>query len=195
VADGVREEHDHVLGPNSTKAVAAISNDPSILHRLPYTTAIIKETLRLYPPVASVRSGSPSLQLVNPETHQRFPTEGFTLMSTTQASHRLPEYWSRPNDFLPERWLAEEGGTVNRRKSAWRPFERGPRNCIGQELAMLELKLMLVLTLREIDIIPAYGESAPKLFGEQAYQADIPRELTNHPKDGMPIRIKTRALS
>lgn len=194
MADRVREEHDQVLGPDQSQAAAAIANDPSVLHRLPYTAAVIKETLRLFPPLASTRAGSHSLQLVNPETNQRFPTEGFILMSTSHMSHRLPEYWPQPNDFLPERWLAEDNGTVNHKKNAWRPFEQGPRNCIGQELAMLELRLMLVMTLRDLDIVPAYAENAPRLFGEPAYQAVSTNELITHPKDGMPVRIKRRVV-
>lgn len=194
IADRVRQEHDRLLGPDPTQAAAVIASDPSVIHRLPYTSAVIKETLRLYPPIASVRSGSRSLHLVHPESNQRFPTEGFVLMSTSQATHRLPQYWPRPNDFLPDRWLGEEGSSVNSRKIAWRPFEQGPRNCIGQELAMLELKLMLVLTMRELDIAPAYAANAPRLFGEPAYQAKIPSELTNHPKDGMPVRVRRRGL-
>lgn len=192
IADRVRKEHDQLFGSDPTQAAAVITSDPSILHRLPYTTAVIKEVLRLYPPIASIRSGSHNLHLVHPETGQGFPTEGFILMSTSQASHRLPQYWPRPNDFLPDRWLFEDDSSVNNRKLAWRPFEQGPRNCIGQELAMLELRLMLVLTLRELDIIPAYAANATRLFGEPAYQAVTTNELTNHPKDGMPVRVRRR---
>ncbi|OOQ83382.1 Cytochrome P450 [Penicillium brasilianum] len=192
IADRVREEHDHLLGPDPAQAAAVIASDPSVLYRMPYTAAVIKEVLRLYPPIASIRSGSRSLHLVHPETGQQFSTEGFTLMSTSQASHRLPQYWPRPNDFLPDRWLVEEDTSVNGRKLAWRPFEQGPRNCIGQELAMLELRLMLVMTLRELDIIPAYAANATRLFGEPAYQAVTTNELTNRPKDGMPVRVRRR---
>ena len=69
----------------------------------------------------------------------------------------------------------------------------GPRNCIGQELATVELKLILVMTVRDLDVVPAYREDATKLFGEAAYQSLVPNELNNRPKDGLPVRIRRRS--
>ena len=43
-------------------------------------------------------------------------------------------------------------------KDSWRPFEKGPRNCIGQELAVLETKVILALTVREFDFRCQYPE-------------------------------------
>ncbi|KFH48750.1 P450 monooxygenase-like protein [Hapsidospora chrysogenum ATCC 11550] len=194
-ADRLRKEHADVLGADTPSALATITSDPSVLHRLPYTTAVIKETLRMYPAIASVRAGARSFHLVNPQTRSRFPTDGFTLMSTSQATQRLPEYWPRPDEFIPDRWLAEEGDPLRagHGNNAFRPFEMGPRNCIGQELATVELKLMLVMTVRDLDVVPAYREGAAKLFGEAAYQSLVPNELNNRPKDGLPVRIRRRS--
>ena len=43
-------------------------------------------------------------------------------------------------------------------RGAWRPFEFGPWNCIGQELALLEMKLVLVLAIRQFDFSMPYDE-------------------------------------
>ena len=193
VADLLRAEHNTVLGPDPSTAAAVLTADPSLLHRLSYTNAVAKETLRLYPPVATVRAGTRDLELVHPDTRQRFPTEGFTVMAASHTSQRHPVYWPQPDAFVPERWLAREGEELYPRKDCWRPFELGPRNCIGQEVAMTELKLILALTVRDLDVVPAYGEDAPRVFGEAAYQIYDPKEMNNRPKDGMPVLVRRRS--
>ena len=77
---------------------------------------------------------------------------------------RSPALWGPDvHAFRPERFLAENAGTVP--PNAFRPFEKGPRNCIGQELALLEVKIILVLTIRRYDVRAAYAE-LDKLKGD-----------------------------
>lgn len=52
-------------------------------------------------------------------------------------------------------------------KDSWRPFERGPRACIGQELALLEMKIILAMTLRDYTFKPDYEEWDRKLGREK----------------------------
>ena len=89
---------------------------------------------------------------------RRFPTDGFLVWANPQPIHRDPAYWQRPDEFLPERWLAAPGDPLHPLKEAWRPFEHGPRNCIGQELAIIEMKVIMVMTLRRFNIGLAYEE-------------------------------------
>lgn len=105
---------------------------------------------------------------------------------------RHPDYWPDPEAFIPERWLVREGDPLRPVKNAWRPFELGARGCVGQELAMTELRMLLALMVRDLDIIPAYEEGAPTFCGDEAYQQDVPGNLVPHPKDGLPARIKLR---
>ena len=73
--------------------------------------------------------------------------------------------------------------------AAWQPFEKGPRNCIGQQLAFLETKVVAVLTLRYYDteaVFKKHGLSIPG-YGGRAYQE---LQLTAKPKDGIPMRVK-----
>ncbi|RKK96927.1 hypothetical protein BFJ71_g7497 [Fusarium oxysporum] len=183
----LRVEHDAVLGTDPSDATRRISETPTLLNQLSYTTAIIKETLRLEPPIGSCREGSPTFFLRHPETGQQLPTDGFILFSASKAIHRNSKFWSEPDKFIPERWLDPVA-----HKNAFRPFELGPRGCIGQELALTELRLLLAMTVRELEIVPAYKEKDEVLLGYQAYQAQMPGELTAHPSKGMPVTVCLR---
>jgi cytochrome P450 len=188
----IRAEHDLVLGTDPSQAASRITASPPLLNKLPYTSAVIKETLRLFPPVGTARQGQPNFSLVHPETGTRYPTAGFLLFGCSAAAHRSPAFWPRPDDFVPERWLAGEGDPLHVRKNAFRPFELGPRNCVGQELAQLELRAILALTVRELDVASAYDEGGSRVLGELAYHCMGPGEVTGHPSQGMPVRVTVR---
>ena len=187
------DEHNRVLGPELDQAASRISQNPHILGQLRYTLAVVKETLRMYPPASSTRSGEPGYSIQGLDGRQ-LPTDGFLVWSNSYAIHHAPEYWPEPNKFIPERWLVEEGDVLYPRKGAYRPFEFGPRNCIGQELAMLELRLVLTMTAREFEIKSVYNEwdslhptNGPKTVnGDRAYQI---LSGAAHPSDGLPCRI------
>ncbi|TGO36096.1 hypothetical protein BHYA_0135g00010 [Botrytis hyacinthi] len=87
-----------------------------------------------------------------------FPTERTIVWGDHYATHHNPAHWPRAEEFLPERWIVTKGHELYPPKNGWRPFERGPRNCIGQEVAMTEIKLMLALTIRDFDFKDAYEE-------------------------------------
>jgi cytochrome P450 len=186
----LRAEHNTVLGRDTSTTRAQIATSPTLLNQLPYTSGVIKEALRLFPPVGSIRKGRPDFYLTHPDTGKRFPTDGFMLFSLSLGVQRAEEFWPRATEFLPERWLAKEGEPLHVRKNAWRPFEHGPRNCIGQELAQIELRAILALTVRDMDIEPAFPDDSPAVWGEKAYQVMEVGMITGHPKLGMPVRIK-----
>lgn len=196
-------EHDAVFGAEPAEALAQIHADPHKLNQLPYTTALIKETIRLFPPSGSMRVGRRGAYLVD-ETGRRYPTENCSVWTLSLAIHHDARYWVEPESFLPERWLAGPGdrlypGGTKTGAAAWRPFEHGPRSCIGQSLALLELKIALVLTAREINVVPAYEDwdaLHPKkagkvntVDGNRAYQEE---KGAAHPADGFPVRVELR---
>lgn len=194
VRDKVVKEHNRVLGPVLNQAAPQISKRPHLLNQFPYTLAVMKETLRLYPPASSTRSGEPGFTVTAPDG-RHCPTDGFLVWSNHVAIHRNSDYWEHPNDFLPERWLVGKDDPLSpAAKGAWRAFELGPRNCIGQELALLEIKLVLILTLREFRIESAYDEwdkmklpKGPKTVdGDRAYQILLGAA---HPSDGFPCKV------
>ena len=192
----VRAEHDGAFGSDLAQTEAKITENPHCLNQLPFTLAIIKEALRLFPVASSTRDGEPGFSLT--QNGHQYPTEGFTIWCTHQAMHREPAYWPQPDSFVPERWLVSENDPLHPIKGAWRPFEFGPRNCIGQELALLELKLVMVMTLRELTITASYdagdqsrGKGEPRTVnGERAYQV---LKGTTRPADGFPCRVTLAA--
>ncbi|KAI1467504.1 cytochrome P450 [Daldinia caldariorum] len=191
----LRAEHDEVLGPDPTAAAGLIRADPNLLNKLPFTMAVLKETLRLFPPVGgSIRQSPPGHFLTHPETGVRYPTHGFMLHSSASTVLRDADYWPDPDDFVPDRFMTrDESDPWHPVKNAWRPFEMGPRNCIGQELVFTEVRLILALTVREFDVEEAYPADAPSWMGLKGYQvANTEAISTAHPKSGLPVKVKAR---
>jgi len=203
ILERVRQEHTTVLGPDPASARDAIAQSPHLLNQLPYTTAVLKETLRLFPPAASIRAqpeSDRSFHLINPATGQRLPTHGFMLLDSHFTLHRNPRVWgARANDFVPERFLAREGDPLHvGRKNAFRAFGMGPRSCLGQELALLELKAVLAMTVREFDLeavlLAGEGKAEEEVLGERVYQTQTAGQPTPHPKGGLVVRVFERGV-
>lgn len=193
----IRAEHDSVFGLDLSVVPSLISEQPHLINQLPYTIAVLKESMRLFPGASSMRQGLEGIDITD-DHGNTFPTGGTMIWILHQALHRNPVYWKQPNDFLPERWLVGPDDPLYPVKGAWRPFEYGPRNCIGQGLVMLELRVVLALTIREFDLEPMYDEwdkmhsvkgSTKKVDGERAYQIE---KGGAHPADRFPCRVSLR---
>ncbi|TDZ21721.1 putative sterigmatocystin biosynthesis P450 monooxygenase stcS [Colletotrichum orbiculare MAFF 240422] len=189
----LRGEHSRILGDDLSAACLEMNHCPYILSELRYTTAVIKETMRLYTPAGSTRSGIRDFYIQTQSTS--FPTEGCMVYLAGPALHRDPTYYPMPQEFHPERFLPEaRPGFPKIPKHAYRPFEQGPRACLGQDLAMLELKILLVMLLWEFDFEPDYpgdiscANGIPG-YGERAYQTMM---TTAKPKDGLPVVVRPR---
>jgi cytochrome P450 len=165
--EAVRAEHKAIFGDRDPREVFMEKPDESI-KALSYTSACIKEALRLWPPAASARLSPPGKGFkVRLDDGQEVCLDGTMLYLNHFLIQRDPKvYGETANDFMPERWLgdtdtsatgtAEEGSQAGASKipiSAWRPFERGPRNCIGQELANLEARVILACVMQRYDFI------------------------------------------
>ncbi|KAK5065269.1 hypothetical protein LTR84_001107 [Exophiala bonariae] len=157
-------ELESVYGTNCTpESIAAeIRTQPHSINKLEYLGAIIKETLRLFPPASTLRAilsedGVKDFFLPDPKTNQSYPMRGFDIWPIAHLIHRNEAYFPEPVKFIPERFLPSETPFPDAKlftpagKDAWRPFEKGPRNCIGQELAMMEIKIVLACVVGEVD--------------------------------------------
>ncbi|KAJ0163511.1 putative sterigmatocystin biosynthesismonooxygenase [Colletotrichum tanaceti] len=150
----LRAELEELFGSDTDPAATRekLLRQPDVLNQMPYTAAVIKETLRLYPPAGSVRMSPPGtdfrLRLPNGEY---IATDGVVMAISPGQLQRDPSvYGETAHDFLPERWLGDASGIP---AGAWRPFERGPRNCIGQELANIEAKIVLACVARRYSFV------------------------------------------
>ncbi|KAJ4292034.1 hypothetical protein N0V90_009933 [Kalmusia sp. IMI 367209] len=186
----IRAEHDAVFGTDTSTAhiMSVVEQEPERLNQLPYTLAVIKETLRLYPPVSGIRMGASSVTLPD-DSGKLFPTDGIKIWTNHTAMHQNEKYWPEPERFIPDRFLAKEGDHLYPVKGAWRPFEHGSRNCIGQALALIELKLVLVMTMREFDFEPGYSKEDGEVFGSKAWITGN-QGVGGTPSKECPVRIR-----
>ena len=115
------------------------------LQKCEYLDAVARETLRLYPPAATTRYAS------DPDAS----TGGFQLGSSIvhlnfYAMQRDEDVWEEANQFVPERFMGEEGKQMITSFS-FLPFSKGSRDCIGKYFAMLELKIALAALICRYD--------------------------------------------
>ncbi|KAJ5647168.1 hypothetical protein N7490_003540 [Penicillium lividum] len=195
----VRKEHDTVFGTGASSAYEALMEHPEMINRLPYTHAVIKETLRLYAPANGLRDGMPNVSLRD-EHGRSFPTEGFAIWIVHPAVHRNPAFWPQPHDFIPDRWLVEKDHPLYPPAGGWRAFEHGPRQCIGQNISLMGIKATLAMVVRQFDFHDAYAEydslnpstGKKTMFGERVYMI---QKGSGHPAQGFPCKVTMRDVS
>ena len=109
----------------------------SDLSALPYTDAIVKESMRLYPPAWSLaRTVMSDVELAG-----YVVPKGANIVMSQWVMHRHPAYFSDPDKFIPERWLGDRQRKLPR--FVYFPFGGGPRQCIGAAFAQMEAAILL----------------------------------------------------
>jgi cytochrome P450 len=193
----LRQEHDAVFGPGAFSALDKLSatvtgeTESTLASSLPFTTAFIKETLRIHPPAATGRevpgeSTSTTLSI----SDQDVSVAGLQIYACQWLIHRNPKIWGADaHDFNPDRWL-DEAYVANLPPGSYRPFERGPRNCIGQELAMLEGLVVLCAVARAFDFEKVGLDGRPNANGEFEKEVWNMYAVTSVPVDGMVMRVR-----
>lgn len=146
----VHNELDELFGPGGAARNPAVvrekllsPNGDEFVNRMTYISAVIKEVLRLHPPAGSIRLTQPGTGLVLSTPQGDYNVDGNWLYLNHNIIHRdRAVFGDTADDFVPERWLSDSPGFP---ASAWRPFERGPRSCIGQELADIEARVIVAM--------------------------------------------------
>ncbi|KAK9509825.1 hypothetical protein O3M35_004730 [Rhynocoris fuscipes] len=138
-------EHQEAVYEEQLKIVG---DDPTViptwdqLSSMEYLGRVIKETLRLYCPLALFRQLSKDIDLGD----YTLPA-GCTLYIRLHCLHRNPKFWSHPNEFYPDHFLSE--AIANRPKGCYFPFSAGPRGCPGKLYGTIVMKMLLSTLLRK----------------------------------------------
>ncbi|KAF5286571.1 hypothetical protein FQA39_LY16254 [Lamprigera yunnana] len=108
---------------------------------LQYLDKIIRETLRVYPPIPThLRVCTKDYKVPNSDV---VIEKGTAVLISVLGIHHDPDYYKNPGVFNPERF-----SDVSKIRTTWIPFGDGPRNCIGSQLGLLQSKLVIVSFLK-----------------------------------------------
>lgn len=124
-----------------------------LIHSLPYLDAFVKETQRLHSP--SFQPGRNTRRPVILPGGYRLPAKAILTPSIPHL-HNNPAHWRDPARFLPERWDTEE--VQNRHRTAYVPFATGPRGCVGYNVALQEVKVVLANLVSRYEFVDACQE-------------------------------------
>jgi cytochrome P450 len=145
------------------------------LPNLNYAEKVVKESLRLYPPVwAFARVAVRDCEIGG------YPVrEGTSIAMSQWVMHRDARYFHRPDEFIPDRWTGEFTRQLPR--FVFFPFSGGPRGCIGSSFAMMEAVLLLATMAQQFHLTLAPGNSI-----------ELWPTITLHPRHGMPMVVAQR---
>lgn len=138
------------------------------LDNLPLLDAVIQESLRLFPPIPIVFRRSMGMEL---EIGGMPVGWGDWVFCSQYATHRLPELYAQPQQFLPERWETIRPGTYE-----YFPWGAGPRSCVGFSLGMTTLKILLAVMLQKFRFAVAPESRIDRVV-----------KVTLNPRQGLPM--------
>ncbi|KAJ3412596.1 hypothetical protein HDV05_000464 [Chytridiales sp. JEL 0842] len=172
----LQSELDTVLGPRSESESDVITNDH--IPKLVYLDMVIKETMRLHP------------VLINPVYRVVMPKEGVELCGhhipqntriniDIRSIHRHPDYWPEPLKFDPERFAPS---APTPKPGTYMPFGEGWHVCLGNKMAMVELKVVVARLVRGWKL----------RLGEGAENAKLVTLITHGYKEGIKFDVERR---
>ncbi|CAG9771773.1 unnamed protein product [Ceutorhynchus assimilis] len=170
VQDKLIKEQLEIFGSNLTSVTPTYKE----LNEMKYLDLVIKETLRLFPSVPYF--GRRLAQ--DTEFKGNLYPKGINVMIFPFAFHRNPKYFPEPEKFIPERFV----DLSSKYPYAYTPFSAGPRNCIGQKFAMLEMLSTISKVVRNFKLAPARPQ----------HQIQLAAETILISKNGVKISIENR---
>ncbi|KOX24119.1 cytochrome P450 [Nocardiopsis sp. NRRL B-16309] len=143
------------------------------LHELTFTTSVVQEAMRLYPPVWIL----PRKALADDEIGGYHVPAGADVLICPYTLHRRPDSWDRPEAFDPDRF--GPGRREDRHRYAYIPFGAGPRVCVGSNLGMMEAVFVLASISRELRLTLPPGHLA------------VPEPMLSlRVRDGLPMTVR-----
>ncbi|MFD2573906.1 cytochrome P450 [Spirosoma soli] len=144
--------HPDVLTRLRAEVTSVVGDAPTpsadVFRALPYTMQVVQESLRLYPPAWIMSRLAHQEDHIGPYT---IPA-GDTALVCPYLLHRDPTTWPDPERFDPDRFAP--GREKDRHPYAYLPFGGGPRLCIGNQFALMEMQILLAMVVREFDCRP-----------------------------------------
>jgi len=165
----VRDELDQVLG---SRAVG-----PDDLADLAWTLRAVREAMRLYPAAHTLGRSNTADEVIH---GYRIPA-GSAIVVSPWVIHRSPKIWPDPDTFDPRRFDLPAGQFPGGHKYAWFPFGAGPRTCIGMQLAMLEVPVVLATILQTYRLSTTV-QSIP-----------LDAAISLHPAEPLPVHVQFTA--
>mmetsp|Transcript_1973 Transcript_1973/g.3078 ORF Transcript_1973/g.3078 Transcript_1973/m.3078 type:complete len:528 (-) Transcript_1973:591-2174(-) len=129
-----------------------------LVHKLPYTHAVVMESLRLHPPVPDTFRFSKNADVLPDGT--RIPA-GVLVMYSINSINNSEKVWKDPETFNPNRFFDDP---LEPSQFKFPTFNAGPRVCPGQSLSMMKLKLCLAYLLPRYDFLDAENHSGDFLW-------------------------------
>ena len=139
---------------------------------------VVKESLRLFPPAWGF-----DRKVIRDCEINGYPVRKGTLVLIMQwVLHRDPRWFDRADEFIPERW--QDGSTTDLPKYVYLPFGGGPRFCVGNMFAMLQMQLVVATVASRFALDLAPG----------AIVTPQP-SITLRPRNGIAMTVSRRELT
>ncbi|XP_054931951.2 cytochrome P450 3A6-like [Dermacentor andersoni] len=149
------------------------------LHELERLDMVVKEALRLYPPVPLMVARR---CIQNTTVLGHFIPAGVNIIAPAWYVHRDPELWREPEKFMPDRFSEEE--SKKRHGAAYFPFGLGQRTCLGKRVGLMTMKTALIKTLRDYKLEICEKSQDPLLM-------TVP-SLVGNPMGGVHLKLTGR---
>ncbi|GAB0098876.1 Cytochrome P450 [Sergentomyia squamirostris] len=138
---------------------------------MPYLDQVIMESLRLYPPASQLaKNTTEKCELKISEGEYKTLDKGTEIYIPIYSIHRDSEHYDQPDEFIPERFNPENGGTkAFRDKGVLVPFGDGPRICLGMKFAQAQMKAAVVSLINNFEISVNSKTQIPIVFDPKQF--------------------------